>query len=234
MGLNEPFISVVIPAFNEELSIGSVLQGTREVLEKTGFSYEIIVVNDGSADRTAEVAREHDVVLVENDGNLGKGAALRAGFMKVRGEVIVMMDADGSHQPEDISRLICPVLRNGDAEVATGSRFVSEMGRNSTKKLHLVGNKLINTLILFLTGRYVSDSQSGFRAFRRDVLRRFALSSSGYEVESEMTIRMLKSGLRIREIPISCKQRKCGTTRINSFGDGFRILKAILKATFCG
>jgi len=230
--LVEPYISVVIPAFNEERNIGVVLQGVREVLKKMNCLYEVIVVDDGSIDRTAEVARNHNVILVKNDRNQGKGDALKAGFLRARGAFVVTMDADGSHQPEDIPYLVQPLLN--DVDVTVGSRFEDEMGRNSTAKLHLIGNKIINALILFLTGRYISDSQSGFRAFRRDALRKIAISSLGYEIESEITIKILKNGFRVEEVPIECKKRRSGTTKINSFSDGFKILKSILKATFCG
>jgi len=231
--MDEPLISVVIPAFNEEQNIGFVLRGVHEVLGKMGSSYEVIVVDDGSVDKTAEVAKEHNVVLINNGENAGKGSALKAGFLLARGRCVVTMDADGSHQPDDISYLVRPILDGNDVEVAVGSRFVDEMGKYSTTRLHLVGNKMINALILFLTGRYICDSQSGFRAFKRDALRKLALSSSGYEIESEITVKMLKNGFRIREVPIKCRERRSGSTKISSFSDGFKILKALLEATFC-
>ena len=231
--MRDPLISVVVPAFNEEKNIGFVLKGVHRILENMGFLYEIIVVNDGSRDRTTEVAKEHNVFLISNDENVGKGGALMAGFLRAKGRCVVTMDADGSHQPQDIPHLIHPILDSDDVEVAIGSRFMDGIGKNSTTRLHLIGNKIINALILFLTGRYVCDSQSGFRAFKRDALGKLALSSSRYEIESEITIKMLKNGFRIREVPIKCRERRSGETRINSFRDGFRILKTILKATFC-
>jgi len=231
--MEDLLISVVIPAFNEEHNIGFVLQSTHEVLKKMGLPYEVIVVNDGSMDRTTDVAKEHNVILVNNGKNLGKGAALKAGFIRAKGQFVVTMDADGSHQPEDIPALLNPILKNDDVKATIGSRFVDDVGKNSTTKLHLIGNKIINALILFLLGRVISDSQSGFRAFKREALKKLALSSSRYEIESEMTIKMLKNDFIIREVPIRCKQRKAGSTKVNSFNDGFRIFKAIIKAIFC-
>jgi len=231
--MEEPLVSVVIPAFNEEDNVSSVLHATHKVLKRMGLSYEIVVVNDGSTDRTAEVAGECGVVLVNNGRNMGKGDSLKAGFLRAKGRFIVTMDADGSHQPDDIPNVLYPVLNGNSLEATIGSRFTDDIGRNSTTRLHLVGNKIINALILFLVGRCVSDSQSGFRAFRREDLPRLALHSSGYEIESEMTIRMLKNGFRVKDVPIRCRQRKTGSTNINSFSDGFKIFKAIVKATFC-
>ena len=93
--------------------------------------------------------------------------------------------------------------------------------------------QLINTVIFFLTGKYVSDSQTGFRAFRREVLKRLALWSTKFEIESELTVKMLKDGVRVREVPIRCMKRLRGNSKVNSFRDGFEIFKAILKANFC-
>lgn len=231
--MEEPFISVVIPAFNEEQNIGFVLTNVHKILKETNLPYEIIVVNDGSTDRTAEVVKEHNVFLVNHRRNSGKGNALKTGFVMARGKIIVMMDADGSHRPEDIPQLINPLLNGSEVDVVIGSRFNDETGRNSTTKLHLIGNKIINAMIFFLTGKYVSDSQTGFRAFRREVLKRLALWSTKFEIESELTVKMLKNGVRVREVPIKCMKRLRGNSKVNSFRDGFEIFKAILKATFC-
>ena len=224
-------ISVVIPAYNEGPNLGLVLRDTNNILQNMGFPYEIIVVNDGSQDNTADVARKHGVILINNAENLGKGAALIKGFRRAKGNIVVTMDADGSHRAEDIPFLVSPMLNGGSLEAIVGSRFVDEIGRRSTSSLHLVGNRIINALILMATGRYISDSQSGFRAYKKNALGKIALHSSGFDIESEMTIKMLKKGFRIMEVPIRCDPRKNGFTRVNSFQDGFNIVKTIIKAT---
>ncbi len=227
-----PSISVVIPAYNEEHNLSFVLQDIHDILTKVGLPYEIIVVNDGSQDKTAEVARGFDVVLIDNRRNLGKGSSLINGFVHTKGNIIVTMDADGSHRAEDIPHLIHPLLKNGNVQAAIGSRFVNSIGKRSTSELHLVGNRIINALILLLTGRFVSDSQSGFRAYRRNALMKIKLHSSGFDIESEMTIKFLKKGLAITEVPITCYPRKNGLTRIQPFKDGFNIVRSIIKAAF--
>jgi glycosyltransferase involved in cell wall biosynthesis len=230
--LKLPLISVVIPAFNEELSLGSVIDDAKSMLRNMGLPHEIIVVNDGSRDRTADVAKNYGAVLINNRRNLGKGAALINGFVKARGDVIVAMDADGSHSADDIPKLVYPILKNGSTKVTIGSRFTYDFGKRSTSSLHLVGNKIINFIILCLTGKYISDSQCGFRAYRREVLRKIALHSSGFDIESEMIIKLLKNGWDVKEVPIVCYPRRNGLTRIDTFKDGFNIVKGIIKATF--
>ena len=224
-------ISVIIPAYNEEPNLGLVLGDTKNILENMGFPYEIIVVNDGSQDNTADIARKYGVILINNDENLGKGAALINGFRRAKGNIVVTLDADGSHRAEDIPLLISPMLNGESLEAIVGSRFVDEKGRRSTSNLHLIGNRIINALILMVTGRYLSDSQSGFRAYKKNALGKIALHSSGFDIESEMTIKMLKKGFRIMEVPIRCDPRMNGLTRVNSFQDGFNIVKTIIKAT---
>jgi len=231
--LEGPFISVVIPAFNEEQNIGFVLTNINKVLKEMNFPYEIIVVNDSSTDRTAEVAKEHNVLLINQRKNFGKGDALKTGFVMAKGKIVVMMDADGSHRPEDIPVLVDPLFDEKAVDVVVGSRFNDDEGKNSTTRLHLIGNKLINAVIFFLTGKYVSDSQTGFRAFRREALKRLALWSTKFEIESELTVKMLKSDIRVREVPIRCMKRFGGASKVSSFRDGFEIFKAILKAAFC-
>ena len=224
-------ISVVIPAYNEGPNLGLVLRDTNNILQNMGFPYEIIVVNDGSQDNTADVARKHGVILINNAENLGKGAALIKGFRRAKGSIVVTMDADGSHRAEDIPFLLSPMLNGGSVEAILGSRFVDDVGRRSTSNLHLIGNRIINALILMSTGRYISDSQSGFRAYKKNALGKIALHSTGFDIESEMTIKMLKKGFTIMEIPIRVDPRRNGFTRINSFQDGFNIVKTIIKAT---
>lgn len=228
--MSEPLVSVVIPAFNEEHSLAFVLQGVREVFSKQGLSFEMIVVNDGSTDRTSCVAKEYDVVLIDNGRNLGKGAALRAGFSKAGGQIIVTMDADGSHQAEDIVSLVSPILNGDNVEATIGSRFIYDIGKDSTTKLHMMGNAIINVLIFLLTGRYLSDSQCGFRAFKREALAKLVLNSLGFDIETEITMKMLKNGFKVMEVPIRCEARKFGATRTNSFADGFKMLRTVVKA----
>jgi len=234
--LEDPLISVVIPAFNEEKSLGFILHRTYEMLREMGFPHEVIVVNDGSNDGTAKVAVENGTILVNNDRNLGKGDALKKGFMRANGYFVVTLDADGEHEPEEIPRLLYPVLNgeNGKNDVAAviGSRFNGKMEDKAMTRLHVVGNKIFNALILLLTRRTVSDSQSGFRVYRRDVLRKLILNSLGYEIDTEIVVKMLKRGFVVKEVPITHNRRYSGFSKLDTFRDGLKILMTIVKARF--
>jgi len=228
----DPYLSIIIPAYNEALNIGCVLNDVYSVLDGYGFSYEVIVVDDGSTDKTAEISEGYGVRLISNGRNSGKGSALIKGFRNAKGDIMVTMDADGSHRAEDIPLLLNPLLKDESVYVTYGSRLIDEFSRRSTSELHLIGNRIINFLILVFTGKWISDSQSGFRAYRRCALKDVRLHSSRYDIESEMCIKLLKKGISFTEIPITCDPRKNGFSKVHSFRDGFSIIKAIMKATF--
>ena len=224
-----PSVSVVIPAFNEEKTIGHTLSKTREILESTRLFFEIIVVDDGSTDHTKECAQHHNVTLLTNGENQGKGYALQRGFRHAKGDIIVTMDADGSHNPEDLKKLLVPVLNGVD--VAVGSRFVDGRGKNSTKRLHVVGNHLINLLIRIITRKRITDSQTGFRAIRRKAIEKLEIVSKGYQIETELTVKSLKNGNKVQEIPIHCTKRLEGCSKLEILRDGFRIFKTIVESS---
>ena len=224
--MQDSVISVVIPAYNEEKTIGEVLEKTLQVMESMKTPYEIIVVDDGSTDRTRTEASKYKVTLLTNGKNRGKGYALRKGFKHVRGQIIVTLDSDGSHDPKDIPRLIEP-LYNG-IDIATGSRFINN--KEVTTKLNKLGNRIINAIIMTLTGKYITDSQTGFRAIKRKVLQKLNLKAQGYEIETEITVKGLKNGFKYIEIPINCKKRTHSCSKLRILQDGIKILKTILIA----
>ncbi len=223
------FISVVIPVFNEEVTVGNVVTRTRKTLEKIGVSYEILVVDDGSVDKSANIAQELKAHVLR-ETHKGKGFALRSGFNRARGELVVTLDADGSHQPEEIP-LVLQYLRENKADFVIGSRFFdSEANKTKIPKINRAGNKMFNDLIGYLTGVQISDSQSGFRAIRSSLIKRMRLNSHGYEVESEMLVKALRMGARVAETPISFVQRTVGSSKLDPIRDGARILYAIIAA----
>lgn len=221
-------ISVMIPAYNEEKNIEDILARTEATLTALKFPYEIIVVDDGSTDGTSSLARRKGAIVIKIRKNHGKGYALRKAFQRAAGDILITMDADGSHRPEEIPRLVTPLL-NG-ADVATGARFNGEMQKGSTKRLHILGNTIFNLIIMILTRKSITDSQTGFRAFKKRVIDEIKLFSNGYEVETELTVKTLKNGFTVYEIPIAFEKRKNGISRVNPLFDGLRIMTTILKA----
>ena len=221
-------ISVVIPVFNEELTIGNVIERLAVVMQETGFNYEIIVVDDCSADRSLEFSKSPGVKVFSLKMHLGKGYALRAGFVKAKGEIITTIDSDGSHRPEELPRLLTPVLKN-KADLVIGSRYLG-LTPVAAKKLNAAGVRIFNFLVKILTGTGVSDSQSGYRVMTSAVLKCMRLKSGGYEIESEMLVKTAKHGFRVMEVPISFEQRTYGTSRLDPMVDGFKIFLSIVLA----
>jgi glycosyltransferase involved in cell wall biosynthesis len=228
MNNREVLISVVVPVFNEELTIGNVIERLAAVAKKTGFKHEIIVVDDCSADKSLEFSKRLGVRVFSLTRHMGKGYALRAGFAKAKGEIITTIDSDGSHRPEELPRLLTPILQK-KADLVIGSRYLSQKSVAS-KRLNAVGVRLFNFLIKILTRAEFSDSQSGYRVMRTSVLRNMRLESSGYEIESEMLVKTVRQGFKVMEVPISFEQRTYGTSRLDPMADGFKILFSIMMA----
>jgi glycosyltransferase involved in cell wall biosynthesis len=228
-GQTNIFVSVIIPVFNEEATVGDIVTRTKKTLETMNVSHEVIVVDDGSVDQSAAVAQRQKVRVLR-DGHQGKGFALRSGFRHANGEFVVTLDGDGSHKPEEIP-LVLKYLSDDGADFVVGSRFAnSEANKTKVPRINRVGNRLFNTLTGILTGVKISDSQSGFRAIRASLIRQMRLCSHGYEVESEMLVKALRMGARVKEIPISFDQRTMGRSKLDPLRDGTRILYAIITS----
>ena len=222
-------ISVVIPAYNEEKTVGDVICKTISAMESLRMPFEIIVVDDGSTDNTGRIATRHKTTVLSNGKNRGKGYALRKGFQHAQGDIIVTLDADGAHTPKEISDLIDPLFKGVD--IVAGSRFLGR-GKNSTSRLNRFGNFIFNSVMMILTGKYITDSQTGFRAFKKEVLKRVNLESVGYEIETEITVKGVNNGFVYQEKPISCGKRKYSVSKLKIFSDGIKILKTIFRANF--
>jgi glycosyltransferase involved in cell wall biosynthesis len=232
MDNGEMLISVVIPVFNEELTIGNVIERLTAVMQKIGFKYEIIVVDDCSTDRSLEISKSQSAKVFSLKKHMGKGYALRAGFAKAKGDIVTTIDSDGSHRPEELPRLLTPILQS-KADLVIGSRYLSQKPV-ATKKLNAAGVRLFNFLIKILTRAEVSDSQSGYRVMKSAVLRNMRLKSGEYEIESEMLVKTALQGFRVVEVPISFEQRTYGTSRLDPMVDGFKILLSIVSAYITG
>jgi len=217
-----PTISVVIPTLNEAENLPHVLPKIPAWVD------EVLLVDGYSTDNTIEAAKKlrPDVHIMMQEGR-GKGAALRSGFAAASGDIIVMLDADGSTDPAEIPAFVGTLLAGVD--FAKGSRFVQGAGTADMPHYRKFGNWVFVTLVrLFFGGQY-SDLCYGYNAFWKDVLPRLALDGDGFEIETIMNVRALRAGLKIAEVPSFEAKRVYGTGRLRTIPDGWRVLKAILR-----
>lgn len=221
-------ISVIIPVFNEEPTIGDVIDRVEKTIEKMRIPHEILVIDDCSTDNSLKILKDKKVKVYRLKRHMGKGYALRLGFEKAKGEIIVTLDSDGSHNPEELPKLLDPILEN-EADFVIGSRFLCERNVFSNE-LNKIGVKLFNFLLRMLTGKITTDSQSGYRVIKSAILKEMSLKSNGYEIESEMLIKALKIGVKTKEISIKFEQRTYGKSKLDPLKDGVKILIAILAA----
>jgi dolichol-phosphate mannosyltransferase len=222
-------LSVVVPMRNEAPTVGDIICRLKAVLKATGLLHEIIVVDDYSSDMSVEIVlRQGGVRVIKLAQHMGKGYALRAGFVKARGDIIATIDSDGSHLPEELPRLLQPI-RQGAADLVIGCRFNGK-ATSATRRINQAGNRLFNQLIRFLIHNPICDSQSGYRVMTRQVLQSMTLISTEYQIESEMLVKTARRHFRIREVPITFEQRTYGRSGVDPLVDGIKILLSILAA----
>lgn len=220
-------VTVVICARNEEQSIGEIIQRTKP------YSTEIIVVDGNSSDKTADIARELGAKVVQDSGK-GKGDGIRTGIREASKEVIVFMDADWSHNPDDIPILTESILEDR-ADHVTGSRSLGgsqELHGTLENCLRMIGSAIITLGINYRFGVLLSDSQNGFRAIRTNVAKKLNLKENITTIEQEMIIKTLRAGYRITEVPTHEYVRKHGDSCINLRRVWFRYIYTWIKYLF--
>jgi len=225
--VSAPTISVIVPAMNEAANLPHVLPRIpADVLE-------VILVDGDSTDDTVAVARSvlPGVRIVKQHGR-GKGAALRTGFAAARGDIIVMLDADGSTAPEEIPSFV-RALTDG-ADFAKGSRFLAGAGTADMQLYRKLGNAAFVAMVRLLFGGRYTDLCYGYNAFWRQVVPQLGLDGNGFEIETMMNVRALKIGLRIVEIPSFESQRIHGESNLHTIPDGLRVLRTIVRERFSG
>lgn len=230
-------LTTIIPAYNEGDTIGITISQLSKFLRKQPFPHEIIVIDDGSLDGTGIIAREHGAdVVIRNWNNLGKGAAIASGVAEASGSIIVLMDADGTYDPEDIPHLISPILQ-GEADVVIGSRFPTD----GVSTLRAFGSNIFSILNRAVWGIKTRDVWSGFKAFRADKLKEFVKGQfgAGYEFDVEVLLYANKKGYRIVELPLRTRLRKSvgySQSKVRSFSlkRGLRLFLRILKGMRSG
>lgn len=218
-------ISVVIPTLNENGNIKHVFPNIPEYVD------EIIVIDGNSTDGTREEILKHKPnTKIFNVTPTGKGDALRMGFEKSTGDIIIMMDADGSHRFSEFPTLLEPVLNGHD--VSKGSRFLPNGGSEDFTAFRRMGNQIFVGMVNVMYGAKITDICYGYCAFKRHAIAAMDCKSSGFEIETEQSIRMIKTGLKIKEFPSVEQKRISGESNLNAITDGTRILKTIIKEYF--
>jgi len=216
-------IIAILPAYNEEISIGTIVLLTRLYADK------VIVVDDGSSDRTPAIARKAGAEVIIHENNIGKGGALKTGFkaaVNMGADIIVTMDSDGQHNPVDIPKLVDPILK-GEAEMVNGSRYLNGLDRN-TPAYRRFGQTVLDRATCINSGLKLTDSQSGFRAFASSIADIFGFNASGMGIESEMLADAGRAGINIKEVEIGVRYDvECSTK--NPIQHGLEVLLTVLK-----
>ncbi len=215
-------VSFLVPVFNEEATIGEVL----DRIAALNLDAQTIVVDDGSTDRSAELA-ERDGVQVIRQEHRGKGSAIRAAIPLVDGDIVVIQDADMEYDPAEVPVLIEPIQR-GVADVVFGSRLVGGRPQRAYLFWHKAGNKLLSLLTGVLYNTTLSDMETGYKAFRADVLRSLDLREDGFGIEPEITGEVCRRPLRVYEIPVSYFGRTVAEGKKITWRDGFKAIAVLV------
>jgi len=219
-------VSFLIPAYNEEATIAEVL----ERIAALDLDAQVVVVDDGSRDRTAEIAESHGATVIRQ-ANAGKGAAIRTAIGAIDGDIAVIQDADMEYDPAEVPDLIDPIVR-GVADVVYGSRLHGGKAQRAYLFWHLVGNRFLSLLTSLLYNTTLSDMETGYKAFRVDVLRSLDLRENRFGIEPEITGKICKRKLRIYELPISYYGRTYAEGKQITWRDGFRAIWVLLRVRF--
>jgi len=223
-------VSVIIPVYNEKHTIQEILRR----VEATQLAAEILVIDDGSIDGTRDILKSLDqeglLRVIFHEQNLGKGAAVRTGFENANGEVFLIQDADLEYDPRDYPTLIQP-LEEGIADVVYGSRFLGGP-RRTVMFWHMVANKLLTFMTNLLYNTILSDMETGYKVFKREIVDGMKLHANSFDFEPEFTAKILKKKARVYEVPISFNPRDYEEGKKIGMKDAFQAVWTLIKYRF--
>ena len=223
-------VSVVIPVYNERDTIAEIVRRVQAV----GIHQEIVIVDDYSMDGTRDVllelAQQPDIRVLMHGYNRGKGAALRTAFAEVEGDVVMIQDADLEYDPKEFPKLLAPIER-GETDVVYGSRFLENADQDPSR-LHRLGNRMLTGLSNRLTGQRLTDMETCYKVFRREVLQAINFKQNRFGFEPEITAKISRMGKQIVEVPISYEYRSYEEGKKIGLRDGINTVWCILRYSF--
>jgi len=225
-------LSVIVPVFNERNTVAEIIRRMRAVKLPADLQLEVVVVDDGSSDGTDKILgaiEDSTVRVISHPANAGKGAAVNTGLATVRGDLVLVQDADLEYDPNDWPRLIDPIL-TGKAQVVYGSRFTGE--RKNMFPSHWLGNRFLTLITNILYRSTLSDMETCYKLFDRRVLAGITIQSQRFDFEPEITAKVLRRGYRIYEVPISYAGREMSEGKKISWRDGVGAIVALVRYRF--
>lgn len=223
-------LSIIIPVYNEEKTVGELLESVFRV-QMPGWTKEIVIIDDGSTDKTKDVLKqwEKKVHVIYKEKNEGKGSAVSIGIRAASGDIVLIQDADLEYSPDDYPVLLKP-FEHPHVSVVYGSRFLGP--HLSTMFVYAQGNKFVTLMTNLLFNTNITDMETGYKVFRRDVIKDITIHAKRFDVEPELTVKVLKRGNQIYEVPISYFGRKFSEGKKLTWRDGVVALWTLIKYRF--
>ena len=224
-------LSIVIPCYNEEDTLAICVERVLEI-QGSDMELELIIVDDASSDKSLDIAKKlqekhKEIIVLQNNNNQGKGAALKKGFKIATGDFVAVQDADLEYDPNDLKKLVKPII-NGDADVVFGSRFASGEARRVLYFWHAMGNRFLTFISNMLTDLNLTDMETCYKVFKREVIQAITIEESRFGVEPELVAKIAHMRLKIYEMGISYRGRSYAEGKKIGVRDGFRALYCIL------